>query len=49
MESSQGAQSQPQFGEDVVLAAPLVEFEAVQDEGLNSEDALQVEVSFIVV
>jgi hypothetical protein len=49
MDSSQVAQSQPQFGEDVVLAAPLVEVEAVQAECVNSEGVLQVEVSWIIV
>ena len=49
MDSSQVAQSQPQSGEDVVLAAPAVEVEAVQVESLNSQGPLQVEVSWIVV
>jgi hypothetical protein len=49
MDSSQVAQSQPQFGEDVVLAAPLVEVEVVQVKGVNSEGILQVEVSWILV
>jgi hypothetical protein len=49
MDSSQVAQSQPQFGEDVVLAAPLVEVEAVQVDGFNSECVMQVEVSWMVV
>jgi hypothetical protein len=49
MDSSQVAQSQPQFGEDVVLTAPPVEVEALQVESLNTEDPLRVEVSWIVV
>ena len=42
-------QSQPQSGEDVVLAAPPVEVEAVQVESLHSQGLLQGEVSWIVV
>jgi hypothetical protein len=49
MDSSQVAQSQPQSGEDVVLAAPPVEVEAFQIESLNSQDLLQVEVSWIFI
>jgi hypothetical protein len=49
MDSSQVAQSQPQAGEDVGLAAPPVEVEAVQVECLNSEGVLQAEVSWIIV
>jgi hypothetical protein len=37
------------FGEDVVLAAPLVEIEAVQVDGFNSAGVMQVEVSWMVV
>jgi len=48
MDSSQVAQSQPQSGEDVVLAAPPPDVEALQVESLNSQDQLQVEVSLIV-
>ena len=49
MDSSQVAQSQPQSGDDVVLAAPPVEGEAFQVESLNSQDLLQAEVSWTVV
>jgi hypothetical protein len=49
MDSSQVAQSQPQSGEDVVRPAPPVEVEALQVESFNSQDLLQVEVSWIVV
>jgi hypothetical protein len=48
MDSSQVAQSQPQDGEDVVLAAPIVEAEAAQLTGFNSEGVMQVEVSSMV-
>jgi hypothetical protein len=49
MDSSQVVQSQPQSGEDVVLAAPPVEVEAFQVEIPNSKGVLQVEVSWIFV
>ena len=49
MDSSQGAQSQPEFGEDVVVEAPLVEVQAVQVDAFNSEGEMQVEVSWMVV
>jgi hypothetical protein len=49
MDSSQVVQSQPQFGEDVVLAPPLVEVEAVQVDGFNTEDVVHVEVSWMFV
>jgi hypothetical protein len=49
MDSSQAAQCEPQFGEDVVLADPLVQVEAVQVECLNSEGVSQAEVSWIIV
>jgi hypothetical protein len=49
MDSFLVAQSQPQSGEDVVLADPAVEVEAVHVESLNSQGLLQVEVSWIVV
>jgi hypothetical protein len=49
MDSSQVAQSQPQFGEDVVIGAPLVNDEAVQDKGFNSGGVMHVEVSWIIV
>jgi hypothetical protein len=49
MDSSQVAQSQPQSGVDVVIPAPPPEVEALQVKSLNSQDLLQVEVSWVVV
>ena len=49
MDSSQVAQSQPQFGGDVVIGAPLIDVEAVQDERFRTEGVMQVEVSWVVV
>ena len=49
MDSSLVAQSQPQFGGDVVIGAPLIDVEAVQDERFRTEGVMQVEVSWVVV